>query len=278
MMTTFPRTDWIAPQPVLRWLTVLLLAAIAALFAQPAAAQQQAQRAPVQGYVLGPNDGIAVTVYGNDEFSINTRVKPDGSIVMPLIGRVDAAGTNVIQLANVIENRLKAGNYLRDPIVNIEITEYNSGYVRVAGRVGSPGLVPLDRSTSLLDVLLRAGWVRDDGSRHVLLRRAADDSEESIDMDAVARGEGRNVQLQPGDTLFVDKAELVYITGQINRPGGYAVTPDMTVAKLIAAAGGVTPSGSSGRVGLKRDGKDSTVDDQTIVQKDDVIHIRERLF
>lgn len=287
-MTMTPRTDRTASSPlagpsmmrgpiaVLRHTLLLLLATMLALFAVPAAAQQS-QPAP-QGYVLGPNDGIAVRVYGQDEFTIQTRVKPDGSIVMPMIGRVQASGRNVIQLATDIENQLKSGNYLREPIVNIEISEYNSGYVRVAGRVGAPGLVPLDRSTNMLDVLLRAGWVRDDGSQYVLLRRASDGKEERIDTAELARGERRDIVLRSGDTLFVDKADMVFVTGQINRPGGYAITPGMTIAKLIAAAGGVTPTGSSGRVGLKRGAKETTVDDQTEVQKDDVINVRERLF
>lgn len=280
-MTAMPRTHWITPTAGPAWGQALVARAIALaavlLTLMALAAPAAAQTAP-QGYLLGPNDGISVRVYGQDEFNITTRVKPDGSIVMPMIGRVQASGRNVIQLATEIENRLKAGNYLRDPIVNVEIGEYNSGYVRVAGRVGTPGLVPLDRSVNLLDVLLRAGWVRDDGSRFVLLRRAADSKEEKIDTDELARGERRDIVLQPGDTLYVDKADLVYITGQISRPGGYVITPGMTVAKLIAAAGGVSPTGSSGKFGLKRGNRETTVDDQAEVQKDDVINVRERLF
>ena len=104
--------------------------------------------------MLGPNDNISVLVYGQTEFNVQTRVKPDGSIVMPLIGKVQAQGKTVITLADEITRRLVSGNFLKAPIVNVEVSEYNSRYGRVAGKVGQPGLVPLDRSTKLLDLSL----------------------------------------------------------------------------------------------------------------------------
>jgi len=254
----------------------MLLAALSG--AAPAAAQAPAAQAS-RGYVLGPDDAITVVVYGQNEFNIQTRVKPDGSIVMPLIGKVQASGRNIIELADEVERRLEAGNYLRDPIVNVEITGYNSRYARVAGKVSAPGLVPLDRNYRVLDVLLRSGWVREGGSQYVLLRRASDNKEIRLDTEGLARGgEGSEIILEHGDTLFVEDAELVFITGQVNRPGGYPITEGMTVARLIAAAGGVTATGSSGKVALKRGKSEQSVDDQTVLQKDDVINVRERLF
>ncbi|MCG2840235.1 polysaccharide export protein [Sandaracinobacter sp. RS1-74] len=257
-------------------------AAIAgALFLLPLAVPTTAlaQSGQVQGYVLGPNDNITVVVYGQNEFNVQTRVKPDGSIVMPLIGKVQAQGKTVITLADEITRRLVAGNYLKDPIVNVEVTEYNSKYVRVAGKVGVPGLVPLDRSNKLLDVLLRSGWVQPAGSQFITIRRAADGKEVRINTEELARGNTADIALDPGDTLFVADAELVYLTGAVARPGGYPLKPGMTVADVIAQAGGVGPTGSSGRVGLKRGGaKETDADQQTKLEAGDVIHIRERLF
>lgn len=260
-----------------------LLAVLMLVGATPAlsqtAAQSAGQAAGERGYVLGPSDAISVKVYGQNEFDIQTRVKPDGTIVMPLIGKVQASGKNVIQLADEIAERLERGNYLRDPIVNVEINEYNSRYVRVAGKVASPGLVPLDRNYRVLDVLLRSGWVREGGSQFVLLRRSADNKEVRLDTDELAKGgTGSDITLEAGDTLYIEDSELVFITGQVNRPGGYPLKPGMTIARLIAAAGGVAATGSSGKVNLKRGAKESQVDDQTTLQKDDVVTIRERLF
>ncbi len=263
------------------WLRPLVLSGallLAGLGHQPASAQGPANGAPA-AYLLGPNDSITVIVYGQNEFNVQTRVKPDGSIVMPLIGKVQAEGKSVITLADEITRRLTAGNFLKDPIVNVEVNEYNSRYVRVAGNVGSPGLVPLDRSARLLDVLLRTGWVRTGGSEFIRIRRAADGKEISVNSKDLARGSVADLQLSPGDTVFIDDAELVYLTGAVARPGAYPLKVGMTVTELLATAGGVGPTGSSNRVGLKRDGaKERDVDQQFELKAKDIINVRERLF
>lgn len=258
---------------LLAMLSALLIAAM--LLAIPARAQSDS------GYVLGPSDAITVIVYGQNEFNVQTRIKPDGSIVMPLIGKVQASGKTVISLADEITRKLESGNFLKDPIVNVEITEYNSRYVRIAGKVANPGLVPLDRSYKVLDVLLRAGWVGQGASDYVVLRRA--DGSEPIRLltDDLARGgTGSDLVLKAGDTLYVAEAEVVYVTGQVNRPGIYALKPDMMVWELLATAGGVTQTGSANKVGLKRAGstKEVDVDSQTKLQVGDVINVKERLF
>ena len=260
---------------------MLAVAILGTPLALPAPANAQAAPAAAQpvGYVLGPNDNIAVRVYGQSEFDVQTRVKPDGSIVMPLIGKVEAKGKTVITLADEITRRLVAGNFLKDPIVNVEVLEYNSRYVRVAGKVGAPGLVPLDRSTKLLDILLRSGWVNPAGSQFITIRRAADGKELRINTEELARGNTADINLESGDTLFVADAELVYLTGAVARPGAYPLKPGMTVSDVIAQAGGVGPTGSGGNVGLKRDGaKETNADQQTKLQAGDVINVRERLF
>jgi polysaccharide biosynthesis/export protein len=256
---------------------VMAMLAFGALAAAPAHAQAAADT----GYVLGPSDNIVVVVYGNNEFNVETRIKPDGSIVMPLIGKVQASGKTVISLADEITRRLETGNFLRDPIVNVEIKEYNSRYVRIAGKVATPGLIPLDRSYRVLDMLLRAGWVAGGASEYVILRR--DDGSEPVRLltEELARGgTGSDITLRPGDTLYVDEAEVVYVTGQVNRPGIYALKPDMMVWELLATAGGVTATGSSGKVGLKRGGatKEIDVDGQHKLQVGDVVNVKERLF
>ena len=262
-------------QPALSGVAAALLATSSA----PLLAQQQAATGPATGYVLGPNDSITVVVYGQNEFNVQTRVKSDGSIVMPLIGRVEAQGKTVITLADEITRRLVSGNFLKDPIVNVEINEYNSRYVRVAGKVGAPGLVPLDRSNRLLDILLRAGWVRPEGSQYITIRHVADGSEMKINSEELARGDTADIQLAAGDTLFVADAELVYLTGAVARPGAYPMKPGMTIADVIAQAGGVGPTGSNGKVGLKRgDEKEVSVEQSIKLEPGDIVNVRERLF
>lgn len=263
----------------LRWLGLLIVAAVLCLAVAPGARAQEAAPPASPGYVLGPNDGLTIIVYGQNEFNVGTRVKPDGSIVVPLIGKVQAQGKTALTLADEITRRLVQGNFLRDPIVNVEITEFASKYVRVAGKVNAPGLVPLDRSTGLLDILLRSGWVQDVGSEVIYVRRAATGKEEQVSTKDLARGTISDLVMQPGDTIFVPPSETVYLTGAVNSPGGYPLKRDMVVSEVLAMAGGVSATGSSGKFGLKRgDAKEIDVDGTFKLEAGDVIRVRERLF
>jgi polysaccharide export outer membrane protein len=264
----------------IRRLGLLIMVAVLGLLTAPAALAQAAAAPPASpGYQLGPNDGVSIVVYGQSEFNVSTRVKPDGSIVVPLIGKVQAQGKTSLTLADEITRRLVQGSFLRDPIVNVEITDFASKYVRVAGKVGAPGLVPLDRSNGLLDILLRSGWVQDVGSELIYVRRAGSDKEEQVSTKDLARGTIPDVLLQPGDTIYVPPSELVYLTGAVAAPGGYPLKRDMTVNEVLAMAGGVGPTGSSGKFGLKRgDAKEIDVTGSEKLQAGDVIRVRERLF
>jgi polysaccharide export outer membrane protein len=238
-----------------------------------------AQNSEYKGYVLGPDDSVQVIVYGQSEFNVTTRVKADGTIVMPLIGIVKASGETNITLAKAITDKLVAGGYLKDPLVNIEVGSYISRSVNIAGAVSAPGIVPLDRPYHALEALLKAGWVRNDGATFVYLRRQGQ-PERKLDVEQLVRGEANSDPLLvPGDTLFVPPAETFFIYGQINAPGMKGILPGMTIRQAIALSGGVSPSGKADKVGLVRaNGKEIDADPSMKVQNGDVIIIKERLF
>ena len=250
-------------------------AAVSALVAGAATAQNN----DYKGYVLGPDDTVQVIVYGQSEFNVTTRIKADGTIVMPLIGIVNAAGQTNITLAKEVTDKLVASGFLKQPLVNIEVGAYVSRSVNIAGNVGVPGIVPLDRPYRALEALLKAGWVRGDGASFVYLRRQGQ-PERKLDVEQLVRGEANSDPLlMPGDTLFVPPAETFFIYGQINAPGMKGILPDMTIRQAIALSGGVTPSGKSDKVGLVRGtAKEVDADPSMKVQKGDVIIIKERLF
>ena len=165
--------------------------------------------------------------------------------------------------------------------MNVEITQYGSRFARVAGRVGQPGLVPLDRQYRALDVLLRVGWVREGSAAYVFLRHGTDNKEVRLDAEQLARGTpDQNPVIQPGDTLFVPDADLIYVYGQINHPGPMALRPGMTLRQALASAGGVTASGSEKGVRLYRGkgAKEQAIGPDEALQKDDVLVVKERLF
>jgi polysaccharide export outer membrane protein len=250
-----------------------LLMALGFLVPATAAVAQSA------GYVLGPDDAIQVIVYGQPEVSITTRIKSDGTIVMPLIGSVRAEGQTNVALAKAVGDKLVQGGFLKDPVVNIEIQAYVSKFVNVAGQVVQPQIVPLDRPYRALEVLLKAGWVRETGANYVYLRRPGS-PEQRLALEDLVRGTAdKDPLLQPGDTLFVPNADTFFITGAINRPGSFQVLPGMTVRQALAVSGGVSPTGSSNKVGLIRDGgKERDADMTQTLQKNDVIIVKERLF
>lgn len=253
---------------------LLPFAVVAGLLSVPAVAQTS-----YAGYQLGPDDSVQVIVYGQTEFNVATRVKADGTIVMPLIGVVKAQGETNITLARLITDKLVAGGFLKQPLVNVEIGAYVSRTVNVAGNVTTPGIYPLDRPYHVLEVLLKAGWVRADGANHVYLRRPGQ-PEQRLEVEQLVRGAaGTDPALAPGDTLFVPPAETFFIYGQINGPGMKAILPGMTIRQAIALAGGVTASGKADKVGLVRgNGKEIDADPSQKVQNGDVIIIKERLF
>ncbi len=254
--------------------------ALALLGATPALAQTAAPApAAYAGYRLGADDTVQVIVYGQSEFNVTTRVKADGTIVMPLIGIVKAEGETNITLARLVTEKLVAGGYLRQPLVNVEIGSYVSRSINVAGNVTSPGIFPLDRPYHVLEMLLKAGWVRADGASFVYLRRQGQ-PEQRLDVEQLVRGTaGSDPALAPGDTLFVPPAETFFIYGQVNSPGMKAILPGMTIRQALALSGGVTASGKADKVGLVRaGGKEVDADPSQKVQSGDVIVVKERLF
>ncbi|MBC7521772.1 MAG: polysaccharide biosynthesis/export family protein [Sandarakinorhabdus sp.] len=247
----------------------LLLGSTVAIAADPA----------YQGYVLGPDDTVQISVYGQPEAGVSTRIKADGTIVMPLLGIVQVAGQTNITLAKLIADKLTQGGFLKAPVVNVEVGSYVSKTVNVAGNVGGPGIVPLDRPYRVLDVLLKSGWVRENGASYVYLRRPGV-PEMRLDVEGLVRGDAdKNPLMRDGDTLYVPGADQFFISGPVGRPGPLPILPGMTVRQALIVAGGVGPTGSSNKVGLIRgNAKEVDADLSTVVQKNDIIIVRERMF
>jgi polysaccharide biosynthesis/export protein len=251
--------------------------ALAILLAAGAAAPLMAQGS--SGYILGPDDQIEVSVYGQPDLTVKTRIKADGEITLPLVGDVAASGETVQSLADKVEQKLRSGGIVKQPIVNIEVQAYVNRAVTVLGAVASPGLYGLDRPQTLTTLLARAGGVRGDGSERVVLRRGGGASVTELEIASLARDGGKDVAMQPGDVVFVPIAEQFYVYGQVNSPGSYPIIGDMTVRQALARGGGPTLAGTERRVTLYRAGKNGVEADlESPVRKGDVLFVKERLF
>lgn len=247
-----------------------------------AAAAAPAAPGPVtlnDGYVLGAGDVVDVTVLGRPEFNPRVQIQTDGTLQLPFLGTVKAADLTVLQFRERVRNALMAGGYYADPVVNVAVSTYASRYVTVLGEVGQPGLVPVDRAYRISEILARVGGARDTGADILTLRRATGE-EIKLDLKNIAvGGPAEDPIVNPGDKIFIPKAETFYVYGQISRPGTYKIDQGMTLRKAIASAGGLTTMGSEKRVKVFREGREiKKFDLGALIKNGDVVVVGERFF
>ncbi|HEV7477021.1 MAG TPA: polysaccharide export protein EpsE [Burkholderiales bacterium] len=246
----------------------VLVFAAAWLLAIPAWAQS--------GERLGVGDAIRVTVFQQPDLTTEVRVSEKGTVAMPLIGEQKVAGKSTGEAAKQIADALKNGKYLKDPQVSIAMVTLRSRQVSVLGQVARPGRYALDDTSSgLTEVLAAAGGVMPTGADSVTVVR--DGQPQKVDVIS------KDFKLKNGDTVYIERAPVFYIYGEVTRAGAYRVEPNMTVMQAIAAGGGITPRGSDRRLKMRRNGADGKVVEtdaklQDMVKTDDVIYVKEALF
>jgi polysaccharide export outer membrane protein len=232
-----------------------------------------------QTYVLGSSDVIEVSVLEHTDFTTRGRIGEDGTIRLPFLGPVMAANRTAAQLGDDVAQALDKGGFFTHPIVKVEIVSYGSRYVTVLGEVGTPGIVPVDRAYRLSEILARVGGVKESGANYVVLRPADGAEQKLVIADIATGGVKEDPYVAPGDKIYSPKAELFYVSGQVNAPGTYPILPDMTIRMAIARAGGVNLQGSEKRLKLTRHGeKVPTVDLNDKIQPGDVLVVGESLF
>ena len=200
--------------------------------------------------LLGPGDELEVTVYGAPDLSGRTRISETGNISMPLIGYVRVAGLSTSEAEAAIEAQLRQNNIVNDPQVSIYAKDFTNSGISVAGEVAKPGFYSALGPHRLFDVLQLAGGPTDKASTMVTIshRGQQDTTTVTISRNPTEMAAG-NLELKPGDTVVVPRAGIVYVLGEINRPGGYVLnsTGGITVMQVVAAAGGPTHLASYGK-------------------------------
>jgi polysaccharide export outer membrane protein len=217
--------------------------------------QKNASQATSSGLVIGPGDDLEITVYGAPDLSGHSRVSADGNISMPLIGYVRIAGLRSSEAEAAIEAQLRQNSVVNNPHVSVYVKEYTSSGISVAGEVVKPGFYSALGSRRLFDVLQAAGGPTDKAANKVLIshRNQKDATTVYISKDP-AEMAASNIDLEPGDTVVVPRAGIVYILGEVTRPGGYVLnsTGGITVLQIVAVAGGPTHVASAGKTRLLR--------------------------
>jgi polysaccharide export outer membrane protein len=264
-------------KPIFPALSVLALAFLAA--AVPAVATDAAPGAAlVSSYILGANDEIRVSVFGAYPFDVKTRIKENGNVTLPSVGEVMAQGVTASALATKVRDQLKAGGYFVNPIVNVEVVSYVSRAVTVFGNLQNPGIYPLDRPQTIAMMLARTGGARTDAADYAILQRQGEE-DRRVPLEDLSGVTGTGQMLRPGDSLFVPKAEDVFIYGQVNKPGKITYESGMTLRQILAQAGGPTLGGSEKKISLNRGNvRIKRADLDMLVKPGDVFTVQERIF
>ncbi len=157
---------------------------------------------------LNTGDTFEVRVFGEDDIGGSFQVQEDGSIVFPLLGRLEVVGSTQGQLAAMLEQGLSDG-FLRDPQVTVVMTARENLEVSVLGQVQKPGTFPYVEKLTLVQAVSDAGGLTEIAyKRRVKLTRRTDAGQQTFEVSITAITEGReaDIPLQPGDIVFVPES------------------------------------------------------------------------
>jgi polysaccharide export outer membrane protein len=265
----------------------------------------QSPQAPPSGsapaftdYIIGPQDVLTINSFDQADLSGRFTVEADGTFTYPLIGRLKAGGLTLRQIETELKKRLKDDKFFVNPQLSVAVEQFKSQKVFIVGEVRSPGAYPLSGDMSLIEALARAGSTLPSASGEALIVHAAPGQTTPeapstigdpanmvrIDLRDLENGSlSQNAVLRDGDTIFVPRAQSVYVFGQVKNPGGYSLQQNkMTVLQALSLAGGVTENGSTNRIKIVRLVKGDKIEIKAklgdVVQPGDTIIVPERYF
>lgn len=237
--------------------------AVAAQQAQPPPAAQAAQQPTPEAllrptYMLGANDQIFIRATGIEDFGTTPyRIEETGEIALPLVGRLKAAGLTVEQLEQELTKRLK--EFVVNPQVSITIVQFRSEPVFVVGAFQKPGIHPLQGRRTLLETLIALGGLQPTASRRIKVTRRLEQGKIPLPNAVENQADGvstveinlnklmetvnpaEDMLLQPYDVISAQKTDVVYVSGEVARPGTFEVIDgeSASVIQLVTLAGGL---------------------------------------
>ena len=239
-------------------------------------------------FVLGPGDVIRISVFQNPDLTLETRVSENGAISFPLVGQVAVGGLTVSDAEKKIAKLLRDGGFVLQPQVNILPVQIRGNQVAVLGQVNRPGRYPLDvANAKVTDMLAVAGGITPTGADNLILAgtRNGKPFRQEIDLPAIFLGGKAELDLPiaGGDTIYVHRAPMFYIYGEVQRPGAYRVERDMTVMQALAQGGGLTIRGTQRGIQIHRRDDKGKVQQMAPemsapIKADDIIFVKESIF
>lgn len=222
-------------------------------------------------YVLGPGDQFLVRAPQAEEINDKPfRIDSEGFVNIPIIGRLKAGGLTQQELEAEIVKRLR--EFIREPQVIITITQFRSEPVFFVGAFRTPGIYPLQGRRTLVEMLTSIGGLQPNASRHIKVMRraehgaiplanATEDPEKKISTVEISLGSLRenvnpaeDIVLEPYDVISVERAELLYVTGEVNRTNGLELgeRDSMSILQALTMSGGFTKEADKTRVRILR--------------------------
>jgi polysaccharide export outer membrane protein len=212
--------------------------------------------ASTRSYVLGPDDGVTVNVVDLAELDAKTlgviRVDHQGTIRLPLAGRIEATGMTVERLEQEIAKRLSG--IMRNPEVSVSVAEYRSHPVSVLGAVHNPGVYQVTGPKTLFELLSLAGGLNPDASNRIKITRAVTSgplalpnavpdktgdfftAELNVKSVMEAKNPEENINVLSNDVITVPKADMVYVVGAVHKSGGFLLSEKEQISVLQAVS------------------------------------------
>ena len=190
---------------------------------------------------IGAGDLLDISVMDVPELTAQFRVTDRGNVNFPLLGTVEMGGLTVQQAQERLISSLREKDVVKRPVVSVLVAEYSSQVISVLGEVGKPSSFPLIGNRKLYDALSAAGGLLPTASNQVtLLRQGEPERVIPIAMNVNAGSlTSSNIDLLPGDTIVVRRAGIVYVMGQVGKPGGFVMQGDhISVLQALALAEG----------------------------------------
>ncbi|PWU04522.1 MAG: hypothetical protein C5B51_16585 [Terriglobia bacterium] len=221
-----------------------------------------ATQVPAEGirptYVLGPGDQVLLRAYQMEEISGTPfRIDTEGNVALPILGSIHVAGLTVEQFEADLTMRLRA--YVLNPQVTVTVVQFRNEPVFFVGAFRSPGIYPLQGRRTLVEMLTSIGGLQPNASRRIKVTRRkeydliplpnaawADDGKTSAVEISIGSlrdnvNPAEDIVLQPFDVISVERAEMVYVNGDVGKVGGIELgdRDSISLVQLITIAGGL---------------------------------------
>lgn len=210
-----------------------------------------------ESLLIGSGDKLHVQVFDTPEMEQHPRVTDAGTIPLMMIGDIKVSGLTPAQAAASIEDALVQKGIMLHPQVAVTIDDNESGEVYIMGQVKEPGSYEIATPMPILKILALAGGLTDVADRHVTVEHHKDPDQKQVyflSNDAEHALED-NLTVYPGDTVLVPKAGIVYVLGDVAKPGGYPINTNdskLTVLQALSMAGSPAKTALLGKAKLIR--------------------------